>query len=152
MSEPDEAKKEVNELTGVLDEAETLFAAAHRDLNALLGMLQVENLFSDEIFGLHAQQAVEKIIKTWLVILGKTYPRIHNLDALFRLLEKAGCDVSDYLTLTEFTPFGTQFRYEALVGEPSPIDRKAVIAKIQSFYSHVAAKIEAAKEAEEQQS
>lgn len=78
MSEPDEAKKEVNEPTNPLDEAKTLFAAAHRDLNALIGMLQVENLFSDEIFGLHVQQAVEKIIKTWLVVLGKTYPRIHN--------------------------------------------------------------------------
>lgn len=129
-----------------LDEAGVLLAAASRDLNALLGMLQVEELFSDEIFGLHVQQAVEKLIKTWLVILGKTYPRIHNLDALFRLLEKAGCDVTDYLDLTEFTPFGTQFRYEALAGEPDLIDRKAAISKVQSFCSHVKAELQAAEE------
>ena len=73
------------------DEAKPLIEAAKRDLNALLGMLQVEKLFSDEIFGLHVQQAVEKLTKAWLVILGETYPRIHNLDALFRLLEKARC-------------------------------------------------------------
>ena len=113
-----------------LDEAKVLLAAAQRDLNALLGMLQVEELFSDEVFGLHVQQSVEKLTKTWLVILGETYPRIHNLDTLLRLLEKVGCDITDYLELTEFTPFGTQFRYEALLDAADSIDGKSTIAKI----------------------
>ncbi len=129
-----------------LDEASVLLAAARRDLNALLGMLQVEDLFSDEIFGLHVQQAVEKLTKAWLVTLGEPYPRIHNLDALLRLLEKAGCDVTPHLELTEFTPFGTQFRYEALIGEPDAIDREAAISKVQSLCSYVETELQLAEE------
>lgn len=68
-------------------------------------MLQVEELFSDEIFGQHVQQSVEKLIKAWLVALNETYPRTHNLSALLRRLEKSGCDVTDYWDLTDFTPF-----------------------------------------------
>lgn len=131
-----------------LEEAEVLLAAAHRDLNALNGMLQVEKLFSDEVFGLHVQQSVEKIIKSWLVTVGEKYPRTHNLAMLFRLLEKAECDVTDYLDLTEFTPFGTQFRYEALIGEPEPIERTDVIQKVQSLYNNVLAKLQSAREEE----
>ncbi|MEL6554702.1 MAG: HEPN domain-containing protein [Cyanobacteria bacterium J06621_11] len=126
------------------NEAKVLLDAARRDLNALLGMLQVKELFSDEIFGLHVQQSVEKIIKTWLVVLGETYPRIHNLDTLFRRLEQSGCNITDYIELTEFTPFGTQFRYEALIGEPEPIDRKDVISKVQHFYARVESELQAA--------
>lgn len=129
-----------------LDEARVLLAAAERDLNALLGMLQVERLFSDEVFGLHVQQAVEKLTKTWLVVLGETYPRIHNLDTLLRLLEKVGCDITDYLELTEFTPFGTQFRYEALVDDADVIDRKSTVAKVRSFYARVEMVLQSAEE------
>lgn len=127
-----------------LDEASALLRAAKRDLNALLGMAQVKQFFSDEIFGLHVQQAVEKIIKTWLIVLGETYPRIHNLDALFRLLEKAGCDISKYQGFAEFTPFGTQFRYEDLISEAEPINREATITQVQDFYKHVEMTLQAA--------
>ena len=78
------------------NEAKILVAAAERDLNDLLGMLQVEALFSDKTFGQHGQQSVEKLIKAWLVALGETYPRTHNLNTLLRCLEKLGCDVTNY--------------------------------------------------------
>ena len=120
-----------------LNEAEVLLGAANRDLNALLGMLQVEKLFSDEIFGQHVQQAVEKALKAWLVILGETYPRTHNLSTLCRHLEELGCDVADYWSLTDFTPFSSQFRYEALIGDKEPIDREDTIAQVQKLYSTV---------------
>jgi len=43
-------------------QAKTLLHAAWRDLQALTGMLDAE-LFVDEIFGFHVQQAAEKALK-----------------------------------------------------------------------------------------
>ncbi len=121
-----------------LNEAEVLLDAANRNLNALLGMLQVEELFSDEIFGQHVQQAVEKALKAWLVILGETYTRsTHNLSTLCHQLEKLDCDMSDCWSLTDFTPFSSQFRYEALISDKEPIDRKGTTAQVQELYSIV---------------
>lgn len=137
-----------------LNEAEVLLGAANRDLNALLGMLQVEKLFSDEIFGQHVQQAVEKALKAWLVILGETYPRTHNLGTLCHHLEKLDCAVADYWSLTDFTPFSSQFRYEALIGDKEPIDRGDTIAQIQKLYSEVKTTlkvVQSAKETDDQE-
>ncbi|MGB3293864.1 MAG: HEPN domain-containing protein [Phormidesmis sp.] len=132
-----------------LNEAEVLLDAANRDLNALLGMLQVEKLFSDEIFGQHVQQAVEKALKAWLVILGETYPRTHNLSTLCHHLEELDCDVSDCWRLTDFTPFSSQFRYEALISDKEPIDRKGTITQVQRLYSTVKTALKAIQSAKE---
>ncbi|NIR50348.1 HEPN domain-containing protein [candidate division KSB1 bacterium] len=35
-------------------------------------------MFDDEIFGFHAQQAVEKVVKAWPNLLGIVYPRTHD--------------------------------------------------------------------------
>jgi len=40
----------------------------------------------DEIIGFHAQQAVEKALKAWLVHLGIDFPKVHSLGALMDLL------------------------------------------------------------------
>lgn len=59
-------------------QARELAKAAERDISALHGMGNAA-VFSDEIFGFHAQQAVEKLFKAWLALLGDSYPRIHDL-------------------------------------------------------------------------
>jgi len=79
-----------------VEEDTVLLRAAKRDIDALLGMLQVEKLFADEIFGQHVQQAVEKIAKVWLLIIEGTFLYIHDLDNLFQRLEDLGCDITDY--------------------------------------------------------
>lgn len=48
-----------------LEQAGNLLGAAERDYRALCGMESAET-FSDEIFGFHVQQAVEKALKAWL--------------------------------------------------------------------------------------
>ena len=35
--------------------------------------------FPDEIFGFHAQQAVEKALKSWLASLGVLFPKTHGI-------------------------------------------------------------------------
>ena len=59
-------------------QARTLFGAATRDLSAIRGMFDSE-VFADEIFGFHVQQAAEKLCKDWIALLGKEYPFIHDL-------------------------------------------------------------------------
>ena len=60
------------------EHAEEILEASRRDLRALRGMGDVE-AFSDEIFGFHAQQAVEKALKAWLAFLGQRFPKTHDL-------------------------------------------------------------------------
>ena len=45
-----------------LKEARTLIGAAERDISALRGMHDAD-VFADEIFGFHVQQAGEKLFK-----------------------------------------------------------------------------------------
>lgn len=48
------------------DEGQRLLQLAVRDLRVVRGMVADETTFPDEIFGFHAQQAVEKAVKAWL--------------------------------------------------------------------------------------
>ena len=50
---------------------------AGKDLAALRGM-QDSTLFADEIFGFHAQQAIEKSLKAWITIAGGTFGFNHR--------------------------------------------------------------------------
>ncbi len=87
-------------------EAQQLFRAAGRDLRGLIGMLQLEEMFDDEFFGQHIQQAVEKLAKAWIATLGQEFPYTHDLDRLLQQLEDLGCDVSDYWNLVAFQSGG----------------------------------------------
>jgi HEPN domain-containing protein len=64
-----------------VEHAREMLTLAQRDFKALQGMLDVET-FADEIFGFHAQQAVEKALKAWLTLVGVEYPRTHDLEEL----------------------------------------------------------------------
>jgi HEPN domain-containing protein len=118
-------------------EAQQLFRAAERDLRGLIGMLQLEEMFDDEFFGQHVQQAIEKLAKAWIAALGQDFPYTHDLDRLLQQLEDLGCDVSDYWNLVGFTDFSLSFRYEGLLADSKPIDRKATTSQVQSLYNHV---------------
>ncbi len=52
-----------------IETARIVLAAAERDLRAL-GHMGDTTAFSVEVFGFHAQQAVEKSLKAWLSIKG----------------------------------------------------------------------------------
>jgi hypothetical protein len=52
-----------------LDYPEGLLLMAGKDFDAMRGMVGCP-LFADEIFGFHAQQAIEKALKAWLAARG----------------------------------------------------------------------------------
>lgn len=119
-----------------INQARNLLGIAQRDLRALAGMLDAD-IFVDEIFGFHVQQAVEKLLKAWLSALGQVYPLTHNLDVLLQLLEDLDCDVSEYRQLADFAPFAVQLRYADMIEEDSAVDREQSIDQVQVLYRHV---------------
>ena len=84
------------------DEAHQLLAAACNDWRALGGMGDT-TIFTDTIFGFHAQQAVEKALKAWLALLGVEYPRTHDLSLLLGILRDSGQNVESLSDLINST-------------------------------------------------
>jgi HEPN domain-containing protein len=120
-----------------LEQARHFLSVAARDYRALGGMKDPE-VFSDEIFGFHVQQAVEKALKAWLCALGVPFPRTHDLDELGALLEEAGQEIPKFLhTLLEFTDFAVAFRYEAFPDLEGDIDRRGCIDGVSLLLQHV---------------
>ena len=63
--------------------------------------------------GFHAQQAIEKAIKSVLMRYGIPYPFTHDIAALIKILRNANLPIPpDAEDLPYLTPFGTLFRYE----------------------------------------
>lgn len=113
---------------------------ARRDLRAAQGMAVDTLSFTDEIFGFHAQQAVEKACKAWLCGLGIVYPKTHDLDLLFHLLSESGAKVPvEYEELLDLVDFSVQYRYEAF--EELPIDRRETVLLVTRFIEHVTSQL-----------
>ncbi len=120
-----------------LERARAMLRMAHKDFDALVGMLE-NPLFADEIFGFHIQQAVEKALKAWLCIHGDTYPMTHELARLLALLEIQGIEVSAYWPLVQYTIFAVQARYEEGITElDEPIDRGMEIQNVRALLVQV---------------
>ena len=121
-----------------LEHANSLLRMAHKDFNALVGMLG-NSLFADEIFGFHVQQTVEKTLKAWLCFCGAgTYPMTHELARLLSLLENQGAEVEPFWPLVQYTMFAVQARYEEGVADmDETIDRAAEIAHVSTLLTHV---------------
>jgi HEPN domain-containing protein len=120
-----------------LEHARLMLTVARKDLKAMGGMTDVE-AFDVEIFGFHAQQAVEKALKAWLSLSGIEYPWTHDLEQLFVLLEQGGETISDHFrSLVDLTDFAVQFRYEAFEGPDSEVDRMEVINRVTELIKHV---------------
>ncbi|MEO0396062.1 MAG: HEPN domain-containing protein [Cyanobacteria bacterium P01_A01_bin.137] len=113
--------------------ARALLKAAYRDLKALNAMLD-SNVFAEEIFGFHVQQAAEKSIKAWLSALGDVFPFTHDLNILLTRLEGFECDVSPFRELLLFNSFAVELRYEVLTGDTEPINRTEAIALVKALY------------------
>lgn len=124
-----------------LDAARALLSAAQRDLAALKRMRKPDE-FALEVFGFHAQQAVEKCLKAWLAILDAEYPLTHNLRVLLSLLAKAGADVADLWNLVALNPFAVQFRYDAFDAAGESLDRRAAARDVSALFKRVTGLLE----------
>lgn len=108
---------------------------------AVMERLRTDLDIEDETIGFHAQQAVEKALKAWLVALGVDYPKLHNLDALMGLLEAEGHALPVHLAgVGDLTPFATVFRYEDFCA-PTVFDREGALRTAREIHAFVQAQI-----------
>jgi len=120
------------------DLARNLLSSAQKDLKAIRNMTD-SGIFADEVFGFHAQQAVEKTLKAWIALLDGQYPFVHDLDALLNTLQKLGADVEALRGLVELNAFAVQFRYEAFESPDEPLDRRSVTVEAVALFQKVLA-------------
>ncbi len=100
-----------------IDYAEALLCKA-RDDGYVVRCMSADASAPDWINGFHAQQAVEKAIKSVLTKHEVEFPRTHNLSMLIELLRHHGITVPpDADDLARLTPFGVALRYDDSAGE-----------------------------------
>ena len=124
-----------------LKEARTLFEAAERDLSALRRMHD-STIFTDEIFGFHAQQAAEKLLKSWLAWLGESYPMTHNISRLVRLLQNHDATATRFYPLNEYSFYhNVQFCCGPSDFDEVPLNRDEALQRLETLYQHVRRKL-----------
>jgi HEPN domain-containing protein len=106
--------------------AHMLLEAALQDV-AACKLLSHSVEISDAIIGFHAQQAVEKSIKSVLSHHGVEFRRTHDLIALLDLLEDNGFTAPPHAGwLDELNPYAVEARYGTIA--PEGLNRKHVLA------------------------
>ena len=90
-------------------------------------------VFADVVFGFHAQQAGEKLFKSWLALLGETYPLTHDLTELLRILATREPDAVRFDGLTDYTPYAVQFRCGPDDAGAGSLDRGRALGQVEEL-------------------
>ena len=128
-----------------LEDARRLVSAADRDLSALSGMMDA-SVFADEIFGFHAQQAAEKLLKAWLVLQGREHPATHNIARLVTLIREREPVEERYQGLNELTAYAVQLRYDAAEPDARPVDRRDALQTLSDLRDVIGDRLSRARE------
>ena len=92
---------------------------------------------SDEVIGVHCQQAAEKMLKALLSDLGAAFHKTHELGALMDTLARSGAPLPhEFENLDVLTPFGAVYRYDDYDGTES-LNRTETRALLRSLRSWV---------------
>lgn len=118
--------------------AGAMLRAAERDLLTLHSMRPEA---PEESFGFHLQQAAEKALKAWIAARGEQYPLTHSVDTLLRRLRTVSVNTEPFEGLDQFTPYAVTFRYEGVGPEAEPIDRRAMMALVETLLERVRAEV-----------
>jgi HEPN domain-containing protein len=106
------------------EDALLLLAIVRRHLRSL--GLTLDPAYPDEDWGFTAQQAVEKLLKAWIVLADRQPPRVHDLEDLVAL---AGQQLDPLLL--ELQVFAVEARYEE--GPfPLPAPRQELLALVEA--------------------
>ncbi len=121
-----------------LEHAKILFEMCKQDFNALKGMVDDNENFSDEIFGFHAQQAVEKAAKALMDFYSIEYRKIHDLYEIFSLLKLNDHPLPEnFSELQSLTDFGVDFRYEP-IEDDIQINRHMILTQVSELVAYIA--------------
>jgi HEPN domain-containing protein len=118
--------------------SETLMGKAGQD-EFILDLILNNASAPEEVFGFHAQQAAEKMLKAVLASQNIEYPFSHNIRLLFKLIIKQGIQLPErFYALRHLTPFAGEFRYDVLPDEPEgPINKIEIRAMIHELRAWV---------------
>ena len=95
-----------------IDLAKKFLLLASRDSYTLKVLLEDAQV-ADETIGFHAQQAVEKCLKTVLILHGVEFRKTHALDELLDLLRDKKLSVpANEEQLEYLTPYAVLWRYD----------------------------------------
>jgi HEPN domain-containing protein len=117
------------------DHARLLAAKADEDLH-VLDVLCKDQATADAIWGFHAQQAVEKLLKAALTGAGVRFPFTHRLLELADLLADAQDSLDEkFEPLLDLTPYAVQFRYPNLApaAKEPPLERDSILKLINEL-------------------
>ena len=116
--------------------ARMLLEAAGRDLEVLRLMSRTGE-GSVEVFGFHVQQAAENGLKSWIALLGETYPLTHDISVLLDRLHAHEVDLESCRPLVAYTPFAVGFRYEGADPDLDPLPWSDAIALLEALVGEV---------------
>jgi HEPN domain-containing protein len=119
-----------------IDQARQMMVMASKDIKAMKSLLLPESA-DDEIFGFHAQQAVEKSLKAWIAVVGGSYGFVHDIHVLLLNLRELGCDISRFKSLLLLNVYAVRFRYEPQETPTNVLDRIEMLCKVVELYDHV---------------
>lgn len=125
----------------VCDDSILFMKSAIKDWKALQGMSD-EALFAVEIFGFHAQHAIEKALKAWISCYDIDVPRTHDISYLLAILANCGIETKKFENLIEYNPYAVHYRYAAFDDPPIHINRKTVCDLVKNLIETVRCYIE----------
>ena len=123
------------------EDARLLLNIVQRHLRTL--EVGLDERFPAEDWGFTAQQAVEKLLKCWIVLADEEPPRSHELSELASLAQRAVPEI-----LLELQPFAVEARYRD--GDfPLPAERSTILEGIQQLVEAFQAEIDGNEEIRE---
>lgn len=123
-----------------IDLVKSWLEKAKRDLITAKNILNSPDPFSD-IICFHAQQAVEKYIKAYLVFQEIEFPKTHTLEDLILLASQKDPSFLEFKDLlSELTPYAVEIRYPEF-SEPSLSDAEEAVQIAMKFRDFVSQKL-----------
>lgn len=117
------------------DYALQLLEMAGKDQRALANMRDTD-AFSEEVFGFHAQQAVEKALKAWLPAWIASIRELTTSANWW-----ASCETpaqrSRFTNFQNYSGFAVEYRYAAYNPAEGPLDRAKAIEETAALIAHV---------------
>ena len=95
----------------------------------------------DALVGFHAQQAVEKALKSVLSRAGVVFRRTHDIAELLDLMADSGLPEPPHAErLDELTPYAVEMRYGLV--DPGALDRQQTLAQLADLLEWVTSGLE----------
>ena len=94
---------------------------ADHDFGTAKVLLRHAPEYEDSI-AFHCQQAVEKLLKTYMICLDLVPPKTHDLVVLSELIKASGASLPDFkIELRDLTQFAVTFRYPDANSDVIPV-------------------------------